>query len=69
MRISFPLLLFLVFMVLKLTQVIDWSWWWITAPLWAGLAIYLLFVFGVVLIAVLAKTVLWFAEFISRLFS
>ena len=27
-------LLFLVFLVLKLTKVIDWSWWWITAPLW-----------------------------------
>lgn len=27
-------LLFITFLVLKLTQVIDWSWWWITAPLW-----------------------------------
>lgn len=27
-------LLFIVFLVLKLTNVIDWSWWWITAPLW-----------------------------------
>jgi hypothetical protein len=26
--------LFLVFLVLKLTHIIDWSWWWITAPLW-----------------------------------
>lgn len=26
--------LFVVFLVLKLTYVIDWSWWWITAPLW-----------------------------------
>ena len=69
MRVSFPLLLFLVFMVLKLTQVIDWSWWWVTAPLWAGLAIGALFLFGVVLIAVLAKPIMWFAEFISRLFS
>jgi hypothetical protein len=28
--------LFLVFLVLKLTHVIDWSWWWITSPLWIG---------------------------------
>lgn len=28
-------ILFVVFLVLKLTHVIDWSWWWITAPLWA----------------------------------
>ena len=27
-------LLFLVFLVLKLTGVIGWSWWLITAPLW-----------------------------------
>ena len=27
-------ILFVVFLVLKLCNVIDWSWWWITAPLW-----------------------------------
>ena len=32
-------LLFLVFLVLKLTGVITWSWWWITAPLWGGFAL------------------------------
>lgn len=37
MKITFPLALFLVFLVLKLTSVIDWSWWWVTAPLWLGL--------------------------------
>ena len=31
--ITFPMLLFLVFLVLKLTNVITWIWWWITAPL------------------------------------
>ena len=31
-------LLFIVFLVLKLTDIIDWSWWWITAPLWGWLA-------------------------------
>jgi hypothetical protein len=28
------IILFLIFMVLKLTDNIDWSWWWVTAPLW-----------------------------------
>ncbi len=28
--------MFLVFLILKLTGVIDWSWWWITAPLWGS---------------------------------
>lgn len=32
-------LLFVVFLVLKLTHVIDWSWWWVTAPLWIPLAL------------------------------
>jgi Flp pilus assembly protein TadB len=33
-------LLFITFLVLKLTGVIDWSWWWVTAPVWvpAGIA-------------------------------
>lgn len=25
---------FIVFLVLKLTGVIGWSWWWVTSPLW-----------------------------------
>lgn len=35
-------ILFIVFLVLKLTDVIDWSWWWITAPLWIPLGIFIL---------------------------
>lgn len=34
-------LLGVAFVVLKLTGVIDWSWWWVTAPFWVGLAIVL----------------------------
>lgn len=33
--------LFIVFLVLKLTETIDWSWWWVTAPLWIPVAIVL----------------------------
>lgn len=29
---------FIVFLVLKLTGHITWSWWWVTAPLWIPLA-------------------------------
>ena len=29
-------LLTIVFVVLKLAGVIDWSWWWVFAPLWIG---------------------------------
>lgn len=38
MKVTFPALLFLVFLVLKLTKVIDWSWWLVTAPLYIGVA-------------------------------
>lgn len=33
---SFPIasILTIVFVVLKLTNVIDWSWWWVLCPLW-----------------------------------
>jgi hypothetical protein len=37
--ISLTMVLFIVFLILKLTNNIDWSWWWVTCPLWIGLAI------------------------------
>jgi hypothetical protein len=37
--IGFFGLLTIVFIVLKLTGVITWSWWWVTAPLWGGFAL------------------------------
>lgn len=37
--LGFAGVLFIVFLVLKLMGVISWSWWWVTAPLWAGLAL------------------------------
>lgn len=37
--IGFLSLLAIVFITLKLCGVIEWSWWWVTAPLWAPFAI------------------------------
>ena len=31
-----PAVLFLIFLVLKLTGHINWSWWWVTSPMWIG---------------------------------
>ena len=45
--IGFAGLLSIVFITLKLTHVIDWSWWWVLAPLWAGLALLAVILFGV----------------------
>jgi len=39
MILTFPGALFLVFLVLKLTGNIDWSWLWVTFPLWIPLAL------------------------------
>jgi hypothetical protein len=33
-----PFLLFLVFLTLKLTQVIDWDWIWVLSPIWISAA-------------------------------
>ena len=41
--IGFFGLLGILFIALKLTGVITWSWWWVTAPLWGGLALGLAF--------------------------
>lgn len=45
---GFGTVLFLIFLVLKLTHYINWSWWWVTAPLWITTA------FAVLTIIVLA---------------
>lgn len=39
---SFEFVLFVVFLVLKLTGTIDWSWWWITSPLWISAAVFII---------------------------
>ena len=35
-------LLGVLFVGLKLTGYVDWSWWWVTLPFWGGLAVALL---------------------------
>ena len=41
--IGFSGILFIVFLILKLTGYIDWSWWWVTAPLWIPFAIAMIY--------------------------
>jgi len=50
-------LLFLIFLVLKLTNHIDWSWWWVTAPLWIPLVLAITFIgiAGIILFLKLKK--------------
>jgi hypothetical protein len=44
--------MFLLFLGLKLTNVIDWSWWWVTSPLWLPTAL-ILGVFGIIFLIAL----------------
>ena len=37
--IGIGMILFIVFLILKLTGTIDWSWWWVTSPLWIPFAL------------------------------
>lgn len=49
--IGFTGLLTIVFIVLKLCHVIEWSWWWVLAPLWIPFSIWLIYVLVVLIIA------------------
>lgn len=51
-RFGLPTVLFLIFLVLKLTKQIDWSWIWITAPLWGVALIWILVLIVFLLIAI-----------------
>lgn len=56
-NVSFPygFVLFIVFLVLKLTDKIDWSWWWVTCPLWIPLGIVLVILVVVSIVALITK--------------
>ncbi|MBN1330374.1 MAG: hypothetical protein JXA54_12945 [Candidatus Heimdallarchaeota archaeon] len=38
-----PTILVIVFIILKLTNVIDWKWLWVFSPIWIGLSLAVLF--------------------------
>lgn len=43
----------ILFIALKLTHVIDWSWWWVLAPLWIPVAV----VLGIIAIAAIVISI------------
>lgn len=56
--VSLATVLFLIFLVLKFVGVIDWSWWWVTSPLWISVLLFiaaLLIIFIVFLIIALVE--------------
>ena len=53
--IGFPGLLTLLFIGLKLTGYIAWSWWWVLSPLWIGFCFILAIVVFALIMAIIAK--------------
>ena len=52
---AFVSLLTVAFIVLKLTNVIDWSWWWVLSPFWLSLVVGLIAIAAYVAYLVVTK--------------
>ena len=52
---SFSGTLTLIFVVLKLLHVIDWSWLWVLSPLWISWIIGIVIILMIVIIAIIAR--------------
>ncbi len=57
--IGFASLLAIVFITLKLTSVIAWSWWWVLSPLWIPAA-FVVLIFA--LVVGMAMTAAWIGK-------
>jgi hypothetical protein len=42
-KINFIASITLILILLKVTNYIDWSWWWVLSPLWGSFALILIF--------------------------
>ena len=54
LTVGFLDVLTLIFITLKLTNVITWSWWWVLSPIWIPVSIFVLIAF---VIYIIIKTV------------
>jgi hypothetical protein len=52
--LSLSLVIFVVFLTLKLSGVINWSWWWITSPLWLPFVVVLAIIFIISVFAIVS---------------
>jgi hypothetical protein len=51
MQIGFLGILFFIFLILKLTNQIAWSWWLVTLPLWGGFILVVIILLVVLVLA------------------
>lgn len=47
----------ILFIALKLTHIIDWSWWWVLAPLWIPVVVVLGIIAIVAIIVLIIKAI------------
>lgn len=52
--ISFMTVLFFIFLILKLTKTISWSWWLVTLPIWGGVALVSIFILIAIILEAIA---------------
>lgn len=52
---SFASLLAILFIALKLTGVITWSWWWVLSPIWIGFTLLCTVIFVMVCLMMAAE--------------
>ena len=60
--IGLPGVLFCIFLVLKLVGTINWSWWWVTCPLWIPVALGISIVAIVLFILAIAAAIRGFSS-------
>lgn len=53
--IGFTGILTIVFIVLKLLDVIKWSWWWVLSPIWISFGIALVIIFIPLVVAIVGN--------------
>lgn len=64
--IGFVGLLAIVFITLKLTHVIDWSWWWVLVLLWGSVVLWVLIVLVVILGATIIGSLRVLRDFFTK---
>ena len=56
--IGLPTLLTVLFVGLKITGYIDWSWWWVVSPLWIGfVAVIAFFIIAIIFLLIVGLIV------------
>ena len=53
--VGIPTVVLVVFVILKLVGVINWSWWWVLSPLWISLGLWLVLILITVLCSVIVN--------------